>query len=107
MKSLRYTCGSGDPWTTIELVYVQGTRRRPFQFGAGMDRRRIEVSDFFIATVPVTQAMWTHVMGDATNPSFNRADQKPVEGVSWDTITKAGGFLDTINKSRIRDDFSA
>lgn len=37
---------------------------------------------FFLGATEVSQAQWSAVMG--TNPSSNRGDSLPVEGVSWD-----------------------
>jgi formylglycine-generating enzyme required for sulfatase activity len=61
----------------------------------------MEVGDFWIATVPVTQALWVHVMGDGSNPSVGRGEQRPLENVSWDTVVARGGFLDQINGSSL------
>ena len=43
---------------------------------------QIEISDFYMAEMPVTQALWFAVMGD--NPSHFRGDRLPVERVSWE-----------------------
>ena len=51
----------------------------PYLFGVGPNRRPIEVRDFRIATTPVTQALWLHVMG--SNPSTRRELLCPVENV--------------------------
>ena len=65
------------------------------------EKRAIEISDFFMATVPVTQALWTHVMGAGNNPSHFRGDCRPVENVSWHDVTGPDGFLYRINGSDI------
>jgi formylglycine-generating enzyme required for sulfatase activity len=83
----------------VRLVHVPGTEGTPYLFGAGPNRRPIEVRDFRIATTPVTQALWLHVMG--SNPSTRRELLCPVENVSWDDITGPGGFLDRINAGGI------
>jgi sulfatase modifying factor 1 len=88
------------------MVYVQGTGGRPYLFGEGKERRPIEVADFFIATVPVTQALWSHVMGDGSNPLGRRGDRRPLENVSWDDITGRNGFLERINASRVLAEFA-
>ena len=64
----------------------------PYLFGAGPNRRPVEVRDFHIAITPVTQALWMHVMG--SNPAVRHDLRCPVENVSWDHINGAGGFLD-------------
>ena len=52
-----------------------------------------------MATTPVTQALWLHVMGQ--NPAKFEDLKSPVENVSWDHISAPGGFLDRINSSEI------
>src|SRR5688572_31611745 len=56
--------------------------------------------DFFVATVPVTQALWTHAVG-ADSPAVRRGAQLPLENVSWDEIVRPGGFLDRLNASPV------
>ena len=84
------------------MIRVEGTNGRPYTFGEDKDIRQIEVPSFLIATVPVIQPLWTHVMGAENNPSIGRGEALPVENVSWDDITRPGGFLDRINESDIR-----
>ncbi len=84
----------------LEFVHVTGTKGRPFTFGESQHSRPIEVPDFFIGTVPVTQALWTHVMGE--NPAIHPGPDLPVENVSWDMLTAGGGFLARINDSPLR-----
>ena len=43
---------------------------------------QVTVSSFYMAEIPVTQALWTAIMGD--NPSHFKGDDLPVERVSWD-----------------------
>jgi formylglycine-generating enzyme required for sulfatase activity len=83
----------------FELVRVPGTSGEPFLFGRGSNRKPIEVSEFYIATTPVTQALWLHVMG--SNPAVHKNLSCPVENVSWKDVAGAGGFLDRINTSEI------
>src|SRR5437870_184854 len=97
MRTIKYGWRTDDSDHTLEMVYVQGSGGHPFRFGAGKETRAREVASFFIATVPVTQALWTHVMGG--NPSHRRGDCRPVEDVSWDDITGPDGFLHRINAS--------
>ena len=99
MGDLDYRWKSGDADHAIEMVYVQGTDGEPFVFGEGNDRRAVDMPAFFIATVPVTQALWTHVMGTERNPSERQGDRRPLENVSWDHVTRPGGFLEKINAS--------
>ncbi|MFN8303366.1 MAG: formylglycine-generating enzyme family protein [Saprospiraceae bacterium] len=48
---------------------------------------RVRLSDFYLGRFPVTQALWKAVM-EGDNPSFFKGDERPVERVSWDRITK-------------------
>jgi formylglycine-generating enzyme required for sulfatase activity len=95
-----YEWRDGDAAHELRLVRVPGTNGKPYLFGAGLRRRPIEVQDFYIGITPVTRALWKHVMG--SNPAVGRdAPRCPIENVSWDHITGAGGFLDRINSSEI------
>jgi hypothetical protein len=94
-----YEWGAGGVEHQLRLVQVPGTNGKPYLFGADPDRRPVEVHDFHIATTPVTQALWMHVMD--SNPSVRPDLRCPVENVSWDQITGASGFLERINSSSI------
>ena len=92
---LAYEWRDGDAQHGLQIIVgVPGTAGSPFLFGNGTHRRPIEVRDFSIGTTPVTQALWLHVMG--SNPARRPDLRCPVENVSWDQITGAGGFLDRI-----------
>lgn len=99
MGALSYRWRAGDDEHELQLVPVPGTGGRPYLFGAGTRRLPVEVRDFYIATTPVTQELWTHVMG--SNPAVRPDRRCPVENVSWDHITQPGGFLERINASPI------
>lgn len=43
---------------------------------------QVTVSSFYMAEAPVTQALWTAIMGE--NPSHFKGDDLPVERVSWE-----------------------
>jgi len=101
MSNLKYCWRVDGSDHSIVMTYVEGTNGRPFLFGEGHDKRAIEISDFFMATVPVTQALWTHVMGVGSNPSHFRGDCRPVENVSWHDVAGPDGFLCRINASDI------
>jgi sulfatase modifying factor 1 len=101
MTTLSYIWKAGDTGHALDLVYVEGTNGHPYSFGDGMDSRPIEVHDFFIGTVPVTQALWTHVMGSDKNPAVHRGEDLPLENASWNEITRPDGFLDRINQSPV------
>jgi formylglycine-generating enzyme required for sulfatase activity len=83
----------------LRLVPVPGTAGQPYLFGRRNQQRPLESSTFYIATTPVTQALWLHVSGQ--NPAKFKDLKCPVENVSWDHISEPGGFLDRINSSEI------
>lgn len=76
----------------LNLVWVPGTNGEPYRFGHESAGKPIDVAGFFIAATPVTQALWTHVMGH--NPSVKPGPRRPVENVSWGDITGPRAFLD-------------
>ena len=53
---------------------------------------KVELSTFFIAEFPVTQALWEGVMGD--NPSYFQGQDRPVEQVSWEDCQE---FIEKLN----------
>ncbi|HJR60065.1 MAG TPA: SUMF1/EgtB/PvdO family nonheme iron enzyme [Vicinamibacterales bacterium] len=67
--------------------------------GTGRTGRAVDVPGFFIATTPVTQALWQLVMG--SNPAARPDLRCPVENVSWEHITGPGGFFDRLDASEI------
>ena len=70
MSTISYRWKSSDGDQTIEMVRVEGTNGRPYVFGDGAETREIEVREFWIATVPVTQAFWVQVMGAEADPAM-------------------------------------
>jgi formylglycine-generating enzyme required for sulfatase activity len=101
MKELRYPWKSAEGEHSLELIHVRGTEGQPFPFGEGNAGRSIEVPGFFLATVPVTQALWAHVVGSDAKPAGRRGVNLPMENISWNTITGSDGFLQRINSSAI------
>jgi hypothetical protein len=65
MPSISYIWKDGNAERTLAFVRVEGTAGQPYCFGEGSDLRQLEVRDFFMATTPVTQSFWAHVMGEA------------------------------------------
>jgi hypothetical protein len=100
MEALSYKWTTNGDEHEIRFAPVTGTLGKPFLFGRGDDKIPIEISDFYILTTPVTQELWTHVMGE--NPAVRPAVNHPVENVSWEHITNNDGFLDRINAGEIR-----
>ena len=81
MDVVRYTWEGGKRGEGLDLVFVKGTAGRPYSFGEEGGRLPVEIADFFIAATPVTQELWTRVMGADANPSVNRGKDLPVENV--------------------------
>jgi formylglycine-generating enzyme required for sulfatase activity len=101
-KHFKYRWFADGAEHALEFVRVEGTQGRPFSLGEGVALQSVEVQDFFIGITPVTQALWTHVAGADGNPAVHRGADLPVENVSWEAITRPGGFLDRLNQSPIR-----
>jgi sulfatase modifying factor 1 len=99
MRAITYPFDSAGVRHSLDMVFVEGTRGRPYVFGEEDASLGVEAPDFYISTFPVTGVLWTHVMG--TNPSIHKVDRRPVENVSWREITSPGGFLDRINAGPI------
>jgi len=76
-----------------EMVFVKGGS---FMMGSDDEdayksekpTRRVTVPDFYIGKYPVTQAVWERVMGKKANKSRFKGKNRPVEQVSWNTITQ-------------------
>ncbi len=102
MEPIRYGWNAGDRGDVFDLAFVRGTHGHPYSFGEQAGGRPVEIQDFFIGTVAVTQALWTHVMGADANPAVHQGMDLPLENVSWDEITGPGGFLDRMNESPVR-----
>lgn len=102
MENSRYTWKAPGGEHVFELAFVRGIHGQPYSFGEGAAVRPVEIPDFWIGTVPVTQALWIHVVGDDANPSVRLGPDLPLENTSWDVITRTGGFLERINGSPIR-----
>jgi formylglycine-generating enzyme required for sulfatase activity len=107
MENIRYSWQASHGAGLFELAFVEGTHGQPYSFGESTGARMVEIQDFFIGTVPVTQALWTHVAGEHAKPSVHRGSNLPLENVSWDEIVRQGGFLDRINGSAVRTSISA
>jgi formylglycine-generating enzyme required for sulfatase activity len=83
----------------LVLAWVPETSGTPYAFGQGVRRTEVQLTGFHIGTTPVTQALWQRVMGE--NPALLKNPSCPVENVSWEHITRPGGFLDRINASDV------
>lgn len=99
MTSLVYRWSDGDQEREFVLVHVAGTNAVPYTFGEPSQEVSVDLPGFFISIVPVTQALWSHVAG--FNPAVNRGPELPLENVSWDGLTQAGGVLQQLNQSAV------
>jgi sulfatase modifying factor 1 len=95
-----YKWQAGNLAHELRLVPVAGTQGTPYLFGAEPNRRPIAIPDFAIMITPVTQGLWSHVMGQ--NPAERDEPFHPVTNVSWERVTGPDGFLQRINASPIR-----
>lgn len=66
MNSIKYQWTEGGQQRQFALVYVQGTHETPYVFGDKSQPLSIEVRDFYIGTVPVTQGFWSHIADRAS-----------------------------------------
>ena len=98
MDSIRYRWTDGGREGELALVHVRGTQGVPYDFG-DPPCISVDVEDFFIGIVSVTQAFWSHIAGAETNPAVHRRPDLPVENVSWDALGRPGGFLQRLNDS--------
>jgi len=65
----------------------------PGRFNGEGPQHEVRLSaGFWLFDTPVTQALWTEVMGD--NPSYFKDPKRPVENVSWDDAVR---FIEKIN----------
>ena len=102
MTFVSYEWISGNARCTFEMAFVPGTDGCPYAFGDTNDRLAIEINGFHIGKLPVTQALWTHIMGNDSNTPIHQGPDLPVENVSWDQIVGNGGFLDRLNESPMK-----
>jgi formylglycine-generating enzyme required for sulfatase activity len=102
MDRIGYSWDTNGCRYVFDLAFVRGTRGQPYSFGEQACGRPVEIQDFFIGIVPVTLALWTHVMGADANPAIGRQMDLPLENVSWDEIVRPGGFLERINDGPVR-----
>jgi sulfatase modifying factor 1 len=103
---IRYTFHLEGIAHDLTMLFVEGTGDNPFLLGEERKKQAINIKDFFIAKCTVTQALWKYLMGTEANRFRFKGDDKPAEHVSWDDITKIGGFLDKINTSTIASDIN-
>lgn len=82
---------------TFPLVFVKGTYNKAFLFGLENDQLKVSIQDFYISKYPVTQILWTHIMGNNSLPDID--DTKPVTNVSYNDIVEENGFLKKLSKA--------
>jgi len=101
MKTGTYRWDAGGTSYEFALVAVTGTHGDPFEFGAEIPPRRMNVGGFAISRTTVTEALWAHIMGDDPRHSKRPSPLYPVDDVSWDELTAPDGFLDRLNASAV------
>jgi formylglycine-generating enzyme len=101
MNSIIYRWTDGEQKRDLALVHVRGTQGVPYHFGDPAQRLSVDLRDFFIGVVPVTQSFWSHIVGAENNPALNRGPDLPIENVSWDALNEPGGFLQRLNESPV------
>jgi len=101
MESISYRWSDGKERDFL-LVRVQGTGTAPFTFGQPPQCISVSVPEFYVSVVPITQAFWTHI-GGQENPAIHCGPDFPVENVSWNSLTQAGGFLQRLNESAVAE----
>jgi len=89
------------PAFSFDMIHVEGGE---FDMG-GNDQdalnwekpvHRVKLDTFSLGKYPVTQALWKAVMGEASDPSGFKGDQRPVETISWEEIVN--NFLPELNR---------
>ena len=101
MRTVSYRWNADGREHAFDLARVEGTQGRRYPFGDGGAGRAVEVPEFFIGTVPVTRALRVHAMGAGADAALRREPDRPMVDVSWDEVTRRGGFLDRINDSPV------
>ncbi len=93
------TCADGAPvtqrmrWIAPGQFLMGSPEDEPGRWGDEGPQHEVRLSQgFWIFDTPVTQALWTAVMGD--NPSEFNDPRRPVDTVSWDEAT---GFIKLLN----------
>jgi formylglycine-generating enzyme len=99
MNTISYRWTDDGHTREFALVHVPGTSGAPYTFGDPPRGVSVNMQDFFIAVVPVTQAFWSHVVG--SNPAVHRGPEFPVENISWDHLTQPSGFLQRLNEGAV------
>ena len=113
--SPKWANGSGrshsGPWASIEFggviqrfcwipagIFLMGSPENEPERNENEIQHRVILSrGFWMAETPVTQALWTAVMGEANNPSRFKDPLRPVETISW---KDAQIFIATLQQKR-------
>lgn len=68
---------------------------------------KVEISSFWMAQFPLTQAVWNAVMGEENERFYFKGDRRPAENISWndlvigDEATGKRAFLDILNEKTV------
>ena len=57
MDTIAYRWNVGDDGKVFDVVFVRGTHGQPYAFSEAADLATVDIGDFFIGTLPVTQSL--------------------------------------------------
>lgn len=79
----------------FKMIKVEGG---VFEMGgkSSLPVHKVQLRDFWIGELPVTQELWEAVMGKGKNESNFKGKRRPVENVSWVKISEE--FLPALNR---------
>jgi sulfatase modifying factor 1 len=84
-----------------ETIFAMGSENTKAAFRKESPIHKVKLSPYYIGEYPVTQAVWTAVMGAENNLSNFVGEKRPVEKVSWEDIVGTedkSGFLHRLNE---------
>ena len=84
-------------------TFNMGSNNTKDAFGKEDPIHQVELSEYYIAEFPVTQALWRAVMREDPEELYFKGDKRPVERVSWydivgNKVENTKGFLHFINQ---------
>src|SRR5262249_48329257 len=100
MAEIGYTWHDRGVARTVRCARAAGAHGAPSRFGAdgGPGLRALAVQDFSLATTPVTQSFWAHVLG-RPHRCCRTGPLLPLANVSWDELVRPDGFLARLPQS--------
>ena len=98
-----------NPWENVDLTFDLGTAKigvkkveggtYSMQYERDGQAQTVTgtLTDYYIAPVELTNGAWAAVMGQKPAGQTNDGDMYPVSNVTYEDITREGGFLDRLN----------